>query len=549
MKRNSIKTAVWGRVVIVLLCIIVAAATIMTALSTIKSCNENITNATTLHTMALESEKAHFSWVNNLNTAINYQKEFTGSIKDDGCVLGKWLYSDHTGTSDDIKALINKILPLHKEIHASAAVIVSAAPEVQQDMFLNEVSTNVTTLVGYLDEVITIAQTHVTNAENSLDSAITFSVVASLICIIVLIIAGVNLVLYIMRRIVKPVILIEGYSNRLAQGDLSFTIDYNDTNEVGLLAGSLNSAVSELASYVHAIRDSMNLMSQGNLAITSPVKFRGEFEEIETSITSFLTFLNQDFHQIRQTADSVNAASSQVANAATALAQGTTEQAGTVDTLVQTVVRVSEQAHSTASDAERANEFVNEVGTEMAVSNDKMQEMMQAMEEINHSSEEIGKIIKTIEDIAFQTNILALNAAVEAARAGTAGKGFAVVADEVRNLAGKSAEASQNTAALIERSLSAVANGTRIAGETAESMNKTAESTKEIITIIEKISDTSKVEAEAIAQITTGMDQISVVIQSNSATAEESAASSEEMSSMAQTLHGLVEHFQLRENL
>ena len=200
----------------------------------------------------------------------------------------------------------------------------------------------------------------------------------------------------------------------------------------------------------------------------------------------------------------------------------------------------------TADNAKEAKGQVEDAGRELSRSNQSMEEMMQAMSEISSKSSEIGKIIKTIEDIAFQTNILALNAAVEAARAGEAGKGFAVVADEVRNLASKSAEAAKNTTLLIEGSIAAVEDGTRIAEQTAGALSATVESTKKAVETVEKISDAAEHQAESVAEVTQGVDQISSVVQTNSATAEESAAASEELSGQSQILKGLVNRFQLR---
>lgn len=250
--------------------------------------------------------------------------------------------------------------------------------------------------------------------------------------------------------------------------------------------------------------------------------------------------------QIYNASQQVSSGSDQVANGAQALSQGSTEQAASALELSTAIGEIAQQVQSNAQHAKTASGQANNAGTELGLSNQKMQALIAAMDEINNSSKEISKVIKTIEDIAFQTNILALNAAVEAARAGTSGKGFAVVADEVRNLASKSAEAAKGTTALIESSIKSVGNGARLADETAKSLLIVVDEAMQASQSINQISIASEEQALSISHITTGMDQISSVIQTNSATAEQSAAASEELNGQAGMMKQLVNKFKLK---
>ena len=333
----------------------------------------------------------------------------------------------------------------------------------------------------------------------------------------------------------------------LSEGDLTSDISVIDRkDEIGTLNQSLINTVNFLREYITEISAVLGKISNGELNVEIEKEYIGDFVSIKDSMEKIAASLTDTMIEIKNSSDQVAIGSDQVSSGAQALSQGATEQASSIEQLSASIIEISDQVRSNAVNANNATSLVESVGKEIDRSNIHMQEMIRAISEISDKSAQIGRIIKTIDDIAFQTNILALNAAVEAARAGAAGKGFAVVADEVRNLAGKSAQAASETTELIESSISAVLNGTRIADETAESLSSVVTGASKITSLMQDISKASNEQANSIGQVTQGIEQISGVVQTNSATAEESAAASEELSAQAQLLNSLVSKFKMR---
>ena len=369
-----------------------------------------------------------------------------------------------------------------------------------------------------------------------------------IVLIILLISSVIGFVLFtrLVKTIAGAVKEIEDAAIKMEEGNFDIEIAYESNDELGSLSKHMLRMSRKTKDMVSDTVRVLENISKGNFDVEPESEFVGLFENIENSLVKITDDLSETMLQISAASEEVQAASNQVASGAQILSQGATNQAGAVEELSATIVEISKQIKDTAENALEAKELSVNAGLEVENGNEQMKQMVSAMEEISFASNEIGRIIKTIDDIAFQTNILALNAAVEAARAGEAGKGFAVVADEVRNLAAKSAEAAKNTATLIENSIKAVDNGSEIVNHTAQALENIIETMNNNILLIEDIARASEEEANAINQVTLGIEQISQVVQTNSATSEESAAASEELSGQAGMLNSLIEDFNLK---
>ena len=415
--------------------------------------------------------------------------------------------------------------------------------------FIDEFDPEVSKLEGILDQFSDQVTDLVGNNYNSSMQTRNVLFIVGIIIVIVALICTVIMATILIRSVVEPVKQLQEAMEKMRQGNMDIEIGYKSEDELGRLSDDLRSVAAFLNAVVADETNILTEMSRGNFNVYSSMSkdYVGSFVAIYNSMVLLRDNLSSTLSSVTQSADQVAAGSDQVSSGAQALSQGATEQASSVEELAATINEISNNVEKNAENAKAASDMADNVREQAGESSQRMQEMLSAMTDISNSSSEIGKIIKTIEDIAFQTNILALNAAVEAARAGAAGKGFAVVADEVRNLAGKSAEASKNTSALIEGSLHAVDRGTKIANDTAKALQQLTEGVQGVAQTIEEISSASESQAVSVKQVNEGISQISSVVQSNSATAEESAAASEELSSQAQLLKDLVSKFTLKD--
>ncbi len=400
----------------------------------------------------------------------------------------------------------------------------------------------------HADNIVAFA---ISNADTEYNGASTTGITTEIViaaAAAVAVLIGIAMAAYITKMIVSGVGQAERAAVNMSKGNFDNEITYDSEDEVGVLCKSIKNFSDGSKLIIDDISYVTGELSDGNFTVKSRCEnaYVGAFSAILSSFNSLIDKLNEIIGRINESADQVSSGSDQVSGGAQALSQGATEQASSVEELAATIHIISEQINENAANAHEANDRTNVAVSEMGSANDKMKELVGAMDEISASSDETQKIIKTIEDIAFQTNILALNAAVEAARAGAAGKGFAVVADEVRNLAGKSAEAAKNTTSLIENTVAAINKGNSLVTEVADKMSNAMEASNVVVDLNMKISEASKQSADSVTQVTVGIEQISSVVQTNSATAEESAAASEELSGQANMLKEMVSDFKFR---
>lgn len=544
------KYAILVRVSAILLAVALGGAVILAGFGKMGQANVAQTEITELKESVLKAEKAHYSWLENLNSAINFDLEFTGSLDYKSCGLGQLIYNtDLSRYPESVAEALEGMKSVHQEIHESAQEILALKDTDMakaQEIYLRETRGNVETLVGKMDQLSELTDGMAMEKAQEMEAVSTRSVATSVVAIVAVVALVVYLYVYTRQKIAAPLVVVADAGGKLADGDLQVQIQWHSNDEIGRLADSLNESIQALQGYVGEIDRCMDALADGDLVFSIADDFKGDFEQIRNRILKFRDVLNHTFLEIRQSAEQVARISEQTSDSAKTLADGSAEQASSIEQLSATIEEINRHVRQNEQSMLEANEKVGVLSEKLGESNAEMQQMISAMGNISHSSKEIEKIIKTIEDIAFQTNILALNASVEAARAGAAGKGFAVVADEVRNLAGKSAEAVKDTAALIEASISAVNRGTEITERTASLISEVM---TEAGGVAGKVTDVAKDfswQAESIGQVSIAVEQVSGVVQTNAAAAEENSAASEELSAHAHRLRNLLAYFKLK---
>ena len=452
---------------------------------------------------------------------------------------------DEQAMIDEMSSLSNELVPLEEE---SMKMVQNGDREnAIAYVYGKDYSTAITKINSLKEQFLSALDTRTIARIDDLNYQAGFIRKTMLITLIIIAFIQFAIMFVTNRRVLRPVIAVRDQMGEISKGNLSanFALKSN-TSEIGMLVESIHETKRELKKYIQDIDDKLAKMAEGTMDLTIGDDYRGEFLPIQNAMRQILDSLNQALSQISITADQVSDESRQMASDAEVLSSGTVRQASAVEELSASIQDIYGQVDRTSKDADTACQHSAEAAKQLQICCQKMEALTNAMNDISEASHQIGGIIKTIEDISFQTNILALNASVEAARAGEAGKGFAIVAGEVQNLANKSSVSAQDIAELIENSMKLVEYGSSLTEETTESISAVVSSAQESSTMIERIAESAISQSHSLQQITQGMEQISEVVQTNASTAQESAKLARDLQNQAEGLKVSVHRFRLR---
>jgi methyl-accepting chemotaxis protein len=555
MRNLKVRTKLFAGFLVVAAIGILLGSIGIISLLTVRSHSEDIVLLQNTGNGATAVLNAHYAWRHNLTEAVLSGGDFTGSVDPSTCALGKWLGGDEAAgiTDNVILELLRQINAPHNFIHTESRAVTAylQAGEIEEarervlEVILpktQEVISLLTQVEERLADLVDDGNAAILDLENTAIITLALFMAAAALC-------SVLLTFYISGMITKPLAPLNAFMAKAGTtGDIALSdIDREVIGKYAASNDEIGKTIQSCAAFVaHVTQIADELASVANGDLTADIHCLSSGDVLGVSLQKTVVSLNDMFGEIASSTAQVSVGSKQVADGAQSLAQGSTEQAAAVEELSSSISEIAGKTKDNAKMAEKAAALANAIKTKAEDGNRQMDEMTEAVKEINLASQNISKVIKVIDDIAFQTNILALNAAVEAARAGQHGKGFAVVAEEVRNLAAKSAEAARETGGLISDSMEKAELGARISGETAASLAEIVSGINESSQIVHEIAKSSEEQSAGIVQINQGIDQVAIVIQQNSATAEQSAAASEEMNGQSDMLQQLTARFKLR---
>ena len=469
-------------------------------------------------------------YVNEITTELEYvyninkDPEIARELENFGNNISKWI-----NIGNEILTAIN-----NKDMAKANKLILNDCPEVL-DVIIEQVS-----LIG--DKIST-------NVQDDIQGTARYIGIVMII-IIVIIIIGLILITKVVQAIIEsisnPVEEIKSAALEMAKGNYDLEIEYTSEDEIGVLADCMREMILFTKDNISNITEVLNKFAEGNFDVEIEDNYIGEFIEIKESLEKIVDSINNTFYDIKIVTEQVKDGSEQVASTAQIISEGAINQAGIIQELMAAIGQINEKVKVSTEQANSTNVLTRELGNQIELNNEKMNEMVTAMNKIEESSINIKSIINTIYSISEQTNLLALNAAIEAARAGESGKGFAVVADEIRKLAEESSVAVKNTEILIEDSINNVNDGKNVADEASEALSAVVGKAKEAVELIGTIAELTEQGAMAISEVYNGIDQIAEVVESNTAISEESAAASEELSSQSESLQNMIDKFKLR---
>ena len=549
---NSIKKSVMIRIVASICSTVLCCIVVNVGMIQIKKADlDNQASLALLQDIQF-AEIAHYKWCNGLSQTVYAGKPFTGSSDPTACSLGQWIYGSDDLTDETIVALKNEIEPLHKKLHENTVETISLLatdPQQAKQFYEQSVQTTVETLIAKLDQVIEKIAENASASEEKMNDVINTVTVLATVFFALSILCLILLIAYVIKYIILPILKLTEESKPIANGDLNIQFTYQSQDEIGSLVDTLTNSMKLIQSYIADITRITDELASGNLDVQTSGHYVGDFNAIEHSIEKLTKSLSHALSQIALTGANISNEAEQMSNSAQMLAQGAEIQSEAVEELRLTLDQMAADAKKNAAMAISAQCDTQRTSEQIEKSDKDMEEMVAAMNDISSAANRIREIIKTIETIAFQTNILALNAAVEAARAGMAGKGFAVVAGEVRNLASQSDHAAKATKELIENSVAAVKRGNEIVSNVSDVLKQTLECSNHSAESMNKITKAVQGESRIIEQTAARINEIAGVVHKNSATSQETAAVSEQIFAHSQQLQNHTAAFHLRKDI